>query len=97
MEITEKQVKDNGYSIAASQYMVVVACPNMGKKCSLRKFLANNPDKARVVMVPGTKAVTLRVMGEPEELAKNSEDLYNRAKKICDMCMRSQGVKQPLR
>ncbi len=84
------EFKTDNFSIAASQYIVVVACPNPRPKCALRGFIANNPDLAKVVAVPGTNAITLRTLAEPNDLADKTANLYKRAKKICEMCMKSQ-------
>lgn len=78
------------FSIASSWGMVVVACPNPRRKCSLRGYIANNPEIARVVSVPGTNAITLRTLGETEDIADKTPELYKRTKKICEMCINSQ-------
>lgn len=92
MKVSEFKLQDKSdeFSIAASQYIVVVACPNPRPKCALRGFIANNPDLAKVVAVPGTNVTTLRTLAEPTDLAEKTADLYKRAKKICEMCMKSQ-------
>lgn len=84
------QEKNDDFSIAASWGIVVVACPNPRPKCALRGYIANNPTIAKIISVPGTNATTLRTLGETEEIADKTPDLYKRAKKICEMCMKSQ-------
>lgn len=84
------QERNDDFSIAASWGIVVVACPNPRRKCSLRGYIANNPTVAKIIEVPGTNATTLRTLGEIEEIADKTPDLYKRAKKICGICMKSQ-------
>ena len=87
------QEKNDDFSIAASWGIVVVACPNPRPKCALRGYIANNPNLARVINIKGSNVTTLRTLGETEEIADKTPDLYKRAKKICEMCMKSQSKK----
>ncbi len=94
MKIAENILQETNekFSIAASWGMVVVACPNPRPKCALRGFIEHNPDLARVINIKGSNVTTLRTLGETEEIADKTPDLYKRAKKICEMCTKSQGI-----
>lgn len=83
------QEKNDDFSIAASWGIVVVACPNPRPKCALRGYVEHNPNLAKIINIKGSNVTTLRTLGETEEIADKTPDLYKRAKKICEMCMKS--------
>ncbi len=88
-----KEQKNGDFSIASSWGMVVVACPAPRPQCKLRRYVAENPDVAKIIETPGDDVVSLRSLGDPREIANKTPVLYDTAKKICEFCLQQQKQK----
>ena len=88
-----KEQKNDGFSIASSWGMVVVACPAPKPGCKLRRYIAENPTVAKTIETPGDDVISLRTLGKTNEIANKTPILYDVAKELCEFCLQQQKQK----